>query len=244
MSKDFRENYPARGDGKKDANGFWLADTIADLTVEPAITPGTEVEVPCDICNGNPDYSKTSFKNEDCWRCDGTGKAKCMSPQKNCPGCNADLIGGQISLKHMSAYGSTHFGRAIGISCNDYTQAYKCPDCGAEWSRWNGRVLEEGESVAMLHYEAEGKRYVTGTGQAIGVHAQNDECDISCVIHNPSDHSMKNWPTHYNWDEHQMERVNPQTKEHVRDPDDQAFEDRRKQKARNEENEYWALRKD
>ena len=38
--------------------------------------------------------------------------------------------------------------------------------------------------------------YTTGTGQKIKVH-DKDKCEGEyCCIHNPSDHIMKDWPTH------------------------------------------------
>lgn len=49
--------------------------------------------------------------------------------------------------------------------------------------------------------------YVTGTGQHVGVH---DECNCRgahCVVHNPSMHSMREWPTHWRSDRYLMERI-------------------------------------
>lgn len=43
-----------------------------------------------------------------------------------------------------------------------------------------------------------------------------------CVIHNPSDHKMKDWPTHWRDDRKLMERICPHGIGHP-DPDDIAF---------------------
>ena len=51
--------------------------------------------------------------------------------------------------------------------------------------------------------------YTTGTGQSIGVHDEHDCTGKYCVIHNPSDTHMKDWPTHWRADRHLMERLCP-----------------------------------
>ncbi len=64
--------------------------------------------------------------------------------------------------------------------------------------------------------------YVTGTGQKIRVHTP-EKCDGSfCSIHEPSDHHMKGWPTHWRPDRGIMERICP-CSAGVPDPDDLAF---------------------
>ena len=66
------------------------------------------------------------------------------------------------------------------------------------------------------------EKYITGTGQKIWVH-HKDECQGEyCVIHNPSDHIMKDWPTHWRDDRGIMERMCKCGVGHP-DPDDLAF---------------------
>lgn len=49
--------------------------------------------------------------------------------------------------------------------------------------------------------------YVTGTGQHVGVHNEYDCRGKHCVVHNPSQHHMSDWPTHWRQDRHLMERI-------------------------------------
>lgn len=64
--------------------------------------------------------------------------------------------------------------------------------------------------------------YETGTGQKLHVHMR-EQCQGShCVIHNPSNHPMKNFPTHWRTDRCLMERICPHGIGHP-DPDDVAF---------------------
>jgi len=67
--------------------------------------------------------------------------------------------------------------------------------------------------------------YTTGTGQKIKVH-DKDKCEGEyCCIHNPSDHIMKDWPTHWRDDRLLMERICEHGIGHP-DPDDLAFKER------------------
>jgi hypothetical protein len=67
--------------------------------------------------------------------------------------------------------------------------------------------------------------YTTGTGQKIKVH-DKDKCKGEfCCIHNPSDHIMKDWPTHWRDDRFLMERICECGIGHP-DPDDLAFKKR------------------
>ena len=68
------------------------------------------------------------------------------------------------------------------------------------------------------------EEYIDGTGQKItNVHSK-DECGgLYCVIHNPSDHHMRDWPTHWRWDLGTMERICPHGVGHP-DPDDLAYQ--------------------
>ena len=64
--------------------------------------------------------------------------------------------------------------------------------------------------------------YTTGTGQKLKVHAKTDCKGEHCVIHNPSNHAMREFPTHWREDRALMERICPHGIEHP-DPDDIAF---------------------
>ena len=66
------------------------------------------------------------------------------------------------------------------------------------------------------------EKYKTGTGQIINVHEEKDCKGKNCVIHNPSDHLMKDWPTHWRDDRSLMERFCKCGVGHP-DPDDLAF---------------------
>jgi hypothetical protein len=49
--------------------------------------------------------------------------------------------------------------------------------------------------------------YITGTGQKLKVHDEI-KCKLRhCVIHNPSNHHMRDWPTHWRHDLQIMERI-------------------------------------
>ena len=67
--------------------------------------------------------------------------------------------------------------------------------------------------------------YITGTGQHILVHPASQCKGENCCIHNPSDHHMKEWPTHWRSDRYMMERICPHGVGHP-DPDDLAFRKR------------------
>ena len=60
--------------------------------------------------------------------------------------------------------------------------------------------------------------YTTGTGQFIKVHTKQDCVGPFCCIHNPSQHHMREWPTHWRTDRYLMERVCPHGIGHP-DPD-------------------------
>lgn len=64
--------------------------------------------------------------------------------------------------------------------------------------------------------------YTTGTGQVIGVHNDHDCRGTYCVIHKPSPHHMRDWPTHWRDDRKLMERICPHGVGHP-DPDHLAF---------------------
>lgn len=48
--------------------------------------------------------------------------------------------------------------------------------------------------------------YITGTGQKLYVH-RKEGCKGYCTIHNPSNHHMKDWPTHWREDLGIFERI-------------------------------------
>lgn len=61
--------------------------------------------------------------------------------------------------------------------------------------------------------------YTTGTGQTLyGVHEKDSCYSDHCPIHNPSDHPMKDFPTHWRDDRMLMERICPHGVGHP-DPD-------------------------
>ncbi len=66
------------------------------------------------------------------------------------------------------------------------------------------------------------EEYITGTEQKILVHNKEDCQGEYCCIHNPSDHHMVDWPTHWRDDRGLMERICPHGIGHP-DPDDLAF---------------------
>ena len=65
--------------------------------------------------------------------------------------------------------------------------------------------------------------YYTGTGQELSSLHPEEACSgRSCVIHNPSNHIMLDWPTHFRLDKGQMERLCRHGVGHP-DPDDLAW---------------------
>lgn len=60
--------------------------------------------------------------------------------------------------------------------------------------------------------------YTTGTGQLIKAHARKHCVGPFCCIHNPSQHHMREWPTHWRMDRYLMERICPHGIGHP-DPD-------------------------
>ena len=67
------------------------------------------------------------------------------------------------------------------------------------------------------------EEYITGVGQTVLVH-DKEGCKGHCVIHNPSDHKMKDWPTLWRNDRLLMERICKCGVGHP-DPDDLAFKE-------------------
>lgn len=79
--------------------------------------------------------------------------------------------------------------------------------------------FKDSNHIFIIHDEME--RYITGTDQAIDVH-RKDMCSGNCCIHNPSDHHMKDFPTHWRDDRGLMERICKHGVGHP-DPDDLAY---------------------
>lgn len=63
------------------------------------------------------------------------------------------------------------------------------------------------------------EQYTTGTGQVITVHGLGQCKAGPCVTHNPTDHHMRAWRTHWRGDRGIMERLCPHGIGHP-DPDD------------------------
>jgi rubredoxin len=64
---------------------------------------------------------------------------KLNSRSTDCPHCGASLVGQEIPEKYRESFGgATHGSRVIGIECwgDDYISSWRCPDCGAEDSRF------------------------------------------------------------------------------------------------------------
>ena len=66
------------------------------------------------------------------------------------------------------------------------------------------------------------ERWTSGTGQELMVHNSENCKGEFCPIHNPSNHHMKDWPTHFRDDRGIMERICKCGVGHP-DPDDLAF---------------------
>jgi hypothetical protein len=65
--------------------------------------------------------------------------------------------------------------------------------------------------------------FTTGTGQTIGYLHDADQCfRPNCPIHNPSDHHMRSWRTHWRPERYMMERICPTHSTGHPDPDDQS----------------------
>jgi hypothetical protein len=64
--------------------------------------------------------------------------------------------------------------------------------------------------------------FKTDTGQVIYVHNKKDCKGNYCVVHNPSDHHMRDWPLHWRDDRKIFERICPHGIGHP-DPDDMAY---------------------
>lgn len=81
----------------------------------------------------------------------------------------------------------------------------------------------ERESNVRLLGPVTGEEYTTGTGQRLAnVHHPTQCAGRHCAIHNPSEHVMDLFPTHWRGDHGLMERICPHGIGHP-DPDDLAY---------------------
>lgn len=96
---------------------------------------------------------------------------------------------------------------------------YSPDDMDAEAREKITTVLKPPPDGKLLETPRGEPAYITGVGQILGrIHASDDCVGSSCVIHNPSDHSMRNFPTLWRDDRSIMERLCPHGVGHP-DPD-------------------------
>lgn len=98
-----------------------------------------------------------------------------------------------------------------------YERRVRSIEAALDDPRPDGILLEDPDT-------GERNLYITGSGQALGsTHPRTEECErLGCVIHSPSDHSMRDFPTLWRRDRGIMERTCPHGVGHP-DPDDLAF---------------------
>ena len=71
------------------------------------------------------------------------------------------------------------------------------------------------------------EKYIDGLGQTVSVHSK-EKCEGQhCVIHNPSDHPLRRYPT--SWDEERklMYRVIEEHRIKLMDPDEVSYQKRK-----------------
>lgn len=73
-------------------------------------------------------------------------------------------------------------------------------------------------------FTVEDNTYISGTGQRLrNIHPETDSCTArGCTVHAPSDHAMRDFPTHFRADRGLMERICECSVGHP-DPDHLAF---------------------
>ena len=123
--------------------------------------------------------------------------------------------------KRTKAYKNYHKAVEI-IRKYEHESGSTCEMCGLP-----GAPRDGGWIKTLCEEHSEGRdqlSYKTGTGQTISrVHRRTKDCEeYHCVIHNPSDHCMKDFPTHWRSDRGIMERICPHGCGHI-DPDDYSF---------------------
>lgn len=117
----------------------------------------------------------------------------------------------------------------------EYEAFYAAVSLGYDGGEYDGQQPEEAPLVSEAADAFEpgltnGGNYVTGTGQFLGnVHPESACEGRACVIHNPSDHPMKDWPT--NWRHGGAFDIKPPHMERMcehgvghPDPDDAAYQ--------------------
>ncbi len=79
----------------------------------------------------------------------------------------------------------------------------------------------------ILGFYISRRHKIADVGQVLHkIHTHTSHCDEqSCVIHSPSDHSMREFPTSWRGDRYLMERICPHGVGHP-DPDDQSYKKR------------------
>lgn len=130
-----------------------------------------------------------------------------------------------------------HCGHVHGLANGDQMLGALCPTCkgaldaaeGAETAGepWLSSFNEDPPPDGEMYDD--GMTFITGTGQILrGVHAASRCAGRPCVIHNPSDHRMRGWPTNFRTGglfdikPAHMERMCEHGTGHP-DPDDAAF---------------------
>lgn len=103
---------------------------------------------------------------------------------------------------------------------SDFDEVYQ----GAkEWGAYKATQRIVQEQLPGGWFDITNGCYWTGMGaRMVRVHERNEQCDISCVIHNPSKHEMSHLPTHWRWYRGIMERICKHGVGHI-DPDNLAF---------------------
>lgn len=94
--------------------------------------------------------------------------------------------------------------------------------CDREWGEY---AKAEAEYQQSLVDAGKMEWFQITPNSRLLVHTRKPDCDISCVVHNPSDHKMRDWPLHWRGDRGLMERLCPHGVGHP-DPDDIAFKKR------------------
>jgi hypothetical protein len=75
-------------------------------------------------------------------------------------------------------------------------------------------------------YNTRRKMWITGCGDVVYAVHDPSACEgRPCVVHNPSDHSMRGFKTHFRFDRYLTERICPHGIGHP-DPDDLAYQER------------------
>src|SRR5689334_9269689 len=86
-----------------------------------------------------------------------------------------------------------------------------------------GMIWRSEGGLYTPHYLSGNPVYYLGNGEMLAFLHSPDLCrGRSCVIHGPSEHHMRSWPTNYRYDRHIMERICPHGIGHP-DPDDSEY---------------------